>query len=418
MKDGRLFQLLYYLVERRSATARELAGRFEVSERTIYRDVDALSAAGIPVYTQRGKGGGVRLMDQFVLDRALLSPEQQDEILFALQAILATRASEDAETLSRLSALFRRESGGWLEVDFTDWGSGSAERENFAAVKRAILECRLLSFTYCSAAGRRGRRRVEPVRLIFKGVWYLQAFCRERKDWRLFRLGRMEDLELEEERFSPRPAPGGTELTAPPSRREVRLELRFRPEAAHRVRDSFKPGQVAREADGSLRVECAFPEDGWVLGFLLSFGDRVEVLSPERWRGILAREGEKISALYKTGHTVSDLECYPDIRRAGDPPGTDKEDSSMETREFCQCCGMPLDDPKDRGTEADGSPSRDYCRYCYQNGAFTAPDATVEDMIAFNLKFNAENGHPFGPQEQAEQMLRAWLPTLKRWKRD
>jgi len=79
---------------------------------------------------------------------------------------------------------------------------------------------------------------------------------------------------------------------------------------------------------------------------------------------------------------------------------------------------MPLDAPDSRGTEADGSPSRDYCRYCYQGGAFTYPDATVEDMIAVNLKFNEENGCPMGTRAEAEKLLRAWLPTLKRWKKD
>mgnify|MGYP000847761921 FL=1 len=89
----------------------------------------------------------------------------------------------------------------------------------------------------------------------------------------------------------------------------------------------------------------------------------------------------------------------------------------MEERSFCQCWGMPLDASEDRGSNADGSPNRDYCRWCYQRGAFTAPEATVEDMIAFDLKFNEENGHPFGPQEEAERLLRAWLPTLKRWRK-
>ena len=89
----------------------------------------------------------------------------------------------------------------------------------------------------------------------------------------------------------------------------------------------------------------------------------------------------------------------------------------MEERNFCQSCGMPLDAPEDRGREADGTLSRDYCRYCYQQGAFTAPEATMEDMIAFNLKFNEENGHPFGPPVEAERNMRAWFPTLKRWKK-
>lgn len=89
----------------------------------------------------------------------------------------------------------------------------------------------------------------------------------------------------------------------------------------------------------------------------------------------------------------------------------------MEERNFCQCCGMPLDKPEDQGTEAGGALSGDYCHYCYQNGAFTAPDATMDDMIAFNLKFNEENGHPFGTQEEAEKMMRSWFPTLKRWRK-
>ena len=158
MKNGRLFEILYLLVEKRAVTAGELARRLEVSERTIYRDIDALSAAGIPVFTQKGQGGGIRLMDQFVLEKALLSKSQQDEILFALQAILATGGAKERETLSQMSALFRREGGDWLEVDFSDWGSGAAERENFALVKRSILERKPLSFSYYSSAGEQSRK--------------------------------------------------------------------------------------------------------------------------------------------------------------------------------------------------------------------------------------------------------------------
>lgn len=417
MKSGRLFQVLYLLLEKRAVTARELAERFEVSERTIYRDVDALSAAGIPVYTQKGQGGGIRLMDQFVLDRALLSREQQDELLFALQAVLATGGLEERETLGRLSALFRREAGDWIEVDFSDWGSGAREKEYFALVKRGILERRVLSFTYYSSAGQKTRRQVEPVKLVFKtGCWYLRAYCRGRQDWRVFRLVRMDELALEEERFLSRPAPAGIEAPLPERCRAAHLRLCFAPEAAYRVRDYFHPERITVEPDGRLLVDCAFPQDGWLLSFLLSFGDRVEVLSPACWRDILHQEAKKTAALYETGHTVSGLKEYPGDRQDEKASSQHKEVIQMEERKFCQCCGMPLDAPKDRGTEADGGLSEEYCCHCYQQGAFTAPEATMEDMIAFNLKYNAENGHPFGPQEEAERMMRAWFPTLKRWK--
>ena len=299
MKNSRLFEILYLLVERRALTAGELAQRLEVSERTIYRDIDALSAAGIPVYTQKGQGGGIRLMDQFVLDRALLSRSQQDEILFALQAIRATGGGEEA--LSRLSALFRREGDGWLEVDFTDWGSGAAERENFSLVKRAILERRLLSFTYYSSAGQKSRRTVEPARLVFKsGCWYLSAYCQTRQAWRVFRLVRMEGLSLEEETCPPRKPPERLEAPQADGYRGVDLRLRFAPSAAWRVRDYFNPKEITAQPDGCLLVACTFPEDQWLLSFLLSFGSQLEVLSPAYWRDILAEELKKSLGVYET----------------------------------------------------------------------------------------------------------------------
>ncbi len=418
MKNSRLFEILYRLVEKRSVTAKELARRLEVSERTIYRDIDALSAAGIPVFTRKGQGGGIRLMEQFVLDKALLSREEQDEILFALQAILATGGARERDTLSRVSSLFRREGGDWLEVDFTDWGSGAAERENFALVKRAVLERRPLSFTYYSSAGERSRRTAEPARLVFKsGCWYLSAFCQTRRDWRIFRLVRMEDLALEEGTYSIRQPPERLEAPMPKDCRGVDLRLLFAPSAAWRVRDYFHPREITSQSDGSLLVKCAFPEDQWLLSFLLSFGGQLEVLAPDYWRDILKEEIKKSLNVYETGQTLSGLRAYPYVSGEGESLAQHKEVFQMEERKFCQCCAMPLDKPEDKGTETDGTPSGDYCRYCYQNGAFTAPDATMDDIIAFNLKFNEENGHPFGPQEEAEKMMRSWFPTLKRWRK-
>lgn len=418
MKNSRLFKILYLLMERRALTAGELAQRLEVSERTIYRDIDALSAAGIPVFTQQGQGGGIRLMNQFVLDKALLSQAQQDEILFALQAVLAAGGGLEEETLDQLTALFHREGFGWLEVDFTDWGSGAAERENFARVKGAVLARRPLSFTYYSSSGEKSRRTVEPARLVFKsGCWYLSAYCRKRQDWRVFRLARMEELTLGEGSCPPRRPPERLEAPSPGGDTGADLHLQFQPSAAWRVQDYFHPRQITREPDGRLLVECHFPEDQWLLSFLLSFGSQLEVLSPGRWRDVLAEEAKKLLAVYETRQTVSGLRAYPRIRGGGESPAKNKEVLPMEERKFCQCCGMPLDRPDDRGTEADGTLSGEYCRYCYQNGAFTDPGATMDDIIALNLRFNEENGHPFGAREEAEKMMRGWFPTLKRWRK-
>lgn len=86
-------------------------------------------------------------------------------------------------------------------------------------------------------------------------------------------------------------------------------------------------------------------------------------------------------------------------------------------RRFCQSCGMPLDAPEHKGTHTDGTLSDEFCTYCYKDGAFTAPEMTMDEMIAFNLDFNEKNGHPFGTQEEAKKMMQSWFPTLGRWRK-
>lgn len=92
-------------------------------------------------------------------------------------------------------------------------------------------------------------------------------------------------------------------------------------------------------------------------------------------------------------------------------------EQTMKNKKFCQSCGMPMEQPSDFGTNQDGTPNEDYCCYCCQNGAFSNPDMTMEEMIAFNLKFNEENGHPMGSNEEAKAMMEQWFPTLKRWQK-
>ena len=166
MSANRLFQILYLLLERGRMTAEDLAVRLEVSVRTIYRDIDTLSAAGIPVFTAQGKGGGVSLMDGYVLNRAAFTEEEQCQLLTALQSL---PGQESGAALSKLSALFRRSEDDWLQVNLSRWGATHWDNEKFDTLKQAIRTRHTILFTYASSRGDTRRRAALPARLVFKG---------------------------------------------------------------------------------------------------------------------------------------------------------------------------------------------------------------------------------------------------------
>ena len=277
MNQGRSFKIVYYLLSKGKATAPELAEKFEVSVRTIYRDLDAISAAGIPIYTTQGKGGGIFIMQDFVLDKSLLSPLEKEQILMALQGISATESSQSHALLTKLSGIFRLQSANWIEVDFSDWWKNAADPELFSKLKTAIFDRRRIKFSYFSGEGSCTVRAVEPIKLIFKSKdWYLYGFCLLRNDFRFFKLTRIKDLELLPETFLRKveitPAP----KAKIPTGQLIPVTLKFSPETAFRVYDEFTD-TVSKDAQGNLYVTVDLPEKT-LFSYILSFGDMVEIL--------------------------------------------------------------------------------------------------------------------------------------------
>lgn len=281
-------------------TATVLSEKLEVSVRTIYRDVEALSMAGIPIHTTVGKSGGISLMPGFTFDKSILSGEDQDKLLFAVQSLRAS-GQEVNHLLRKLGAAFGRPSADWIVVDFSRWGLRRNDTERFELLKTAIINRQVLSLSYCGAAGEKSQRMVHPLRLVYKDKnWYLQAYCMRAEDFRLFKMGRILTVIPTGETFRPDDSeeipPIETEVL---SGIETSISLRFSPRIAFRVYDEFDHSSIVEEGSGYLRVEVSFPIDSWVVSYLFSFGTDVEILAPSALREELAAYAEKISAHHK-----------------------------------------------------------------------------------------------------------------------
>lgn len=301
MKLNRLFEITSILLNRRTVTAAELAERFGVSVRTIYRDIDVLSASGVPVYTTQGAGGGISLLEEYSVNRAMLSDEDRRSILFALQSLQATRYPQVEGVLEKLGGLFRGGASDWLAVDFTPWGSDPNASNRFEDVRNAILSRRVVEVEYVDSQNRRTTRQMEPLRLEFKqSAWYLWGWCRLRKEYRSFRMSRIKRVTITQEAFE-------RDLREALRRREAEREpvpterfvLRFGGGALYRLYDEYDDRDIHDNGDGTYTVTLDVHEDDWIYNYVLGFGEHAELLEPEHARENLRKRTEAIARIYR-----------------------------------------------------------------------------------------------------------------------
>ena len=300
MKENRYFQMVYLLLEKGSMTAPELADYFEVSVRTIYRDIDILSSAGIPVYATRGKGGGISIQDNFVLKKSILSEQEQTQILMALQGIRIVEDEYTRTLLSKLSSVFQKQNVNWLEIDFSSWTKSGAGKDNVQKLQSAIFKSKIVAFHYYSGKGEVIKRVVEPLKLVFKSTdWYLYGYCSTRNDFRFFKLTRIRNLEITNDEYV-RSIPEQIFVEEEKFEMEtVKVTLLFDKSMSFRVYDKFDD-EVTENQDGSLLVETVMPNNELLISHILSWGDKVEVISPQNIRIKVFERAKKIYENYKT----------------------------------------------------------------------------------------------------------------------
>lgn len=305
MKIDRLLSIIIYLLNHELVQAADLAERMGVTARTIQRDMETIEQAGIPLYTVQGPRGGYGIVNSFKMDRQLMSLDDFYYIITALEGVGASLSDEKLEgTLAKMRTLlpgrelaFLTEKNEKLSLDFSALGGDIRQRQTFRIIREAVESERLLKFSYANNKLIVSERTIEPMTIAFRWrSWYLFGFCLLKQDYRLFRVSRIKEAEIVNRRFRRREQDFDTFLEKNPpkgTRPLLPLLLRFAPEMSPLVEEHFAEDKSKRETDGSLTVRTEMPDEGWLYGYILSFGTMVEVLEPpELRRKIKAMAGE------------------------------------------------------------------------------------------------------------------------------
>ncbi len=301
MQIDRLIQIVFLLLRHENITAKQLAEELCVSTRTIYRDINILSVAGIPITSQKGFGGGLSLLQGFSLDKSYFTQEEQNNIVQALQILKSSNYPDADKSLNKVAGLFSHNlQSEWLEIDFSYWGSPEKERNNITALERAIINKYVITFTYFNAELTVTHQTVEPLKLVFKShSWYLVAYSENKKDIRTFKMSRIRELQITNQLFD-RELPKDFSIT-PVYKEEYNTPvfiLHFSEKIAYKVYDEFQEKYIKKIDDGTLEVTFRYQLSDWTFLYLLSFGEYVEIIEPVEARNILKEKAKKIFSMY------------------------------------------------------------------------------------------------------------------------
>lgn len=308
MKIDRLISIIMLLLDRGRISAQELAEMFEVSPRTVYRDIDAINMAGIPVRSTPGVGGGFEIMPEYKIDQKGFSTADLSAILTGLSSLSnVVRGDELAGALAKVKNVIPADRVKDIElkvnqicIDLSPWMGNGNTQPYLEIIKTALQENKLLDFDYIAHHGKKTARTVEPYQLVLKSNhWYLQGYCRERNDFRLFRLSRMSGLEMREETFTPRQfQKPQLEFADILETMQTRITIRIHKSVMDRVLDYCTYDDLSPDGEEHYIVRFPFVENDYHYGILLSFGAQCECLEPSHVRVEMKRKVQEIAALY------------------------------------------------------------------------------------------------------------------------
>lgn len=313
MKVDRLVSMIMILLDKRRVSAQELADLFEVSPRTIYRDIDAINMAGIPVRSTSGVGGGFEIMQSYKLDQKVFSAADLSAILMGLSGLSnILRGDELVNALAKVKSFIPADQAkdiafktNQISIDLSPWMGNRSIPPSLEMIKIALQENKLISFEYIAHHGNKTARTVEPYQLVLKNShWYLQGYCRKRNDFRLFRISRISTLQMQEQTFTPRvfqnPVLDFAEML---ETMQTKIKIRIHQSVMDQVLDICAFEDFFQDGKEHYIVWFPFIENDYYFNFLFSLGDQCECLEPLHIRAEMRRRIQNIAALYENGES-------------------------------------------------------------------------------------------------------------------
>ena len=310
MKVDRLVSMIMILLDKKRIGAQELADMFEVSPRTIYRDIDTINMSGIPVFSTSGVGGGFEIMQEYKIDRKVFSTADLSAILMGLSGLSSMIRGDDlVNALAKVKSFIPADRAKDIElkanqvcIDLSPWMGNSNIQPYLEIIKTALQESRLLSFEYADRYGHKTARTAEPYQLVLKDShWYLQGYCHMRNDFRLFKISRMSNMQIQEASFTPRdyqkPLLDFADILAA---MQKDIKIRIHKSVMDRVLDYCTYEHFSPDGDEHYIVHFPFIENEYYYNILFSFGDKCECVEPLHIRTEMKRRIQDIAKIYES----------------------------------------------------------------------------------------------------------------------
>lgn len=305
MRIDRLIGILSMLLQMDRVTAPQLAEKFEVSRRTINRDIEELCKAGIPVCTRQGQNGGISIMDNYKIDRTLMTSKEMQAILAGLRSLDSISGNQQyGQMMEKLQAGSSDFMSGnqTILIDLSSWYKDSLAPK-ISMLQAAIDGNNLVEFDYYSPSGE-SHRSVEPYYLIFRwSSWYIWGWCGGKNDFRLFKLNRMEQVNVQAQQFEKRSVPTpelSNEQIFPGG---IEVKAIFNPECKWRLIEEFGMDCFEEQPDGKLLFQSAYTDKENLISWLMTFGDKAVLLQPREIQYEIRSILKKMQINYEEGGT-------------------------------------------------------------------------------------------------------------------